>query len=291
MNKIIGLMACWCAEDWVEMSLKQMCDLCDEVFVNVSAHSPTMEQFADSTYEKVIEFSVKNEKVQVVEVDNFNLINHSEVKSNIFNIMLTKSKLFEPGNWIWTFDADEFYHPEAMEHVRTIMSFTDRPFNQILFKERYFYIDTKHYLKGEHNRLFKIEQENMNPQFRFVPTQKWSSRIKNVAFIPMQIGMFHYGMLLNPFAKMEFWKTEYPNTTQSRKVLWLDKIYRNYDLRNEEFWVEENRKLFDIKSPWFAKDFEPDSQGHLFNYNEKHIDLIEESGLTQTNDFRDKFGF
>lgn len=291
MKKIIGLMACWCAEDWVEMSLRQMCELCDEVFVNVSAHSPVMEKFADSTYERVIEFSTKEKKVNVVNIDTSKLIHHSLAKATIFNQMLEQSKLFEIGNWIWTFDADEFYHPAAINHVKDIMSFDERPFNQILFKERYFYIDTKHYLKGEHNRLFKIEQENLNPSSRFVPTQRWSGANKSVAFIPMQEGMFHYGMLLNPFAKMEFWKTEYPDTAQPRKVLWLDRIYRRYKLEQEDFWTEENNKMFGIKSPWFAKDFEPDGDGRLFVYEDNHIDMIEESGLTKINDFRLKFGF
>jgi len=291
VKKIIGLMACWCAEDWVEMSLKQMCELCDEVFVNVSAHSPVMEKFADSTYERVMEFSVQEPKVNVVNVDNSSLINHSLAKARIFNVMLSKSNLFEVGNWIWTFDADEFYHPAAKEHVEKIMSFDEKPFNQILFKERYFYIDTRHFLKGDHNRLFKIEPENMSLDARFVPTQRWSGISKSVAFIPMEEGMFHYGMLLNPHAKMEFWKTEYPNTAQPKKVLWLDKIYRNYDLKLEDFWTEENKKMFGIKSPWFAKDFEPDSNGRLFVYEDNHIPMVEESGLTKINDFRDKFGF
>lgn len=287
--KIIGLLVAWSAEDWIEQCLKQMVEFCDEIFINISAHAPNMKQFEDKTYDIAKAFSKENKKVQMVDVD-FDLTYHSVSKATIFNYMLDKSRLCKAGNWIWTFDVDEFYSDTTCTAIKEIIETHGLNFNQVSFNEKYFYIDTKHYMKGNHYRLFKIEDHNIGGD-RFIPTQKWAGAEKRILSIPIEFGMFHYSMLMNPWAKMEFWKTEYEGKTQANKVIWLDKIYRNYDLNNEEYWVQQNEGLFGIKSPWFARDFVPKDDGTLFVYNGKHPKFIEETNLLLETDFRKKYGF
>jgi len=288
--KIIGLLVAWSAEDWIEQCLKQMMEFCDEVFVNISAHAPNMKQFEDKTYEITKEFSKINKKVQMVDV-SVDLSYHSISKASIFNNLLERSKLFKAGNWIWTFDVDEFYSDTTCSAIKEIIETHGLNFNQVSFNEKYFYIDTKHYMKGNHYRLFKIEEHNLNNNSRFIPTQRWAGNEKRILSIPIEFGMFHYSMLMNPHAKMEFWKTEYEGKTQANKVIWLDKIYRNYDLTNEQYWVGKNEELFGIRSPWFARDFTPKEDGTLFVYNGKHPKFIEDTNLLLETDFRARYGF
>jgi hypothetical protein len=105
------------------------------------------------------------------------------------------------------------------------------------------------------------------------------------------IVLFHYCMLMNPNMKLEQWKTEYPNKNQRDKINWITKIYKNYDLDNEEYWIKENEKLFGIKSPLLNKSATPDTCGKLFKYYGKHPKVIEESGLTKIRDFRNHYKF
>ena len=289
--KIIGLLAAWGAEDWIEQCLKQMVEFCDEIFINVSPHSANMKQFEDKTYEIAKEFIKSNKIVQYVDIESVDLIHHSTSKAWIFNSMLDKSKLFKAGNWIWTFDVDEFYVDTTCRAIKEIIETHGLNFNQVSFNEKYFYIDTKHYLKGNHYRLFKIEEHNLEKNNRFIPTQKWAGMEKRILSIPIELGMFHYSMLMNPWAKAEFWKTEYEDKSQANKVIWLERIYKDYDLLNEPYWVSKNEELFGIKSPWFARDFTPKEDGTLFIYNGKHPKFIEDTNLLIEPDFRRRYNF
>lgn len=290
-RKIIGLLCAWSAEDFIGPALIQASKYCDEVFVNISSHTDAMDGFEDLTaynfakiFRKIIQ--EKNNITLINMGPRQSLTNHSIRKAAILNAMLSHSKYYEVNNWIWTLDADELYSQQSYNDIRRLIN--EDKYNQILVHEKYFYINMQHYLLGEHNRLFKITEYNIDDRFRFMPTQNWVNPNKKLGAVS---GMFHYSMLLNPWAKFAFWKSEYPGKIQDNKTLWLDKIYRNYDVHNEDKWVEENKKLFDIKSPWFSDSFTPNSKGKLFKYDGKHPDVIEESGLIEIEDFRKKYDF
>lgn len=289
MAKIIGLMCCWASEDFIVPALRQASEYCDEVLVNISAHSSNMLKFKDSTEDRVVNFLMTHDKnnVKLVDMKKIRMTNHSTSKAAIFNSMLGMSQYFEKGNWIWTLDVDEFYTKEAYEYIKSVIEDKDCPFNQILVGERFFYIDMKHYLKGNHNRLFKIEDKNQC----FIPTQQWSAKFKSILKLESEKYMFHYSMLMNPHAKVEFWKTEYPSSEQLNKIKWIDAIYKNYELSDEHFWLRLNEKLFGIYSPWFSDSFTPREDGTLFVYDGQHPSVIEESSLTKVKDFREKFNF
>lgn len=294
--KIIGLVTAWGTEDWIIPCLKQAIDFCDEVLVCIAPHSPEMVKFADATFIIADEFIKNNSGIKNIALPikwwDSELKYHTESKAKILNYMLSESSNFAVGNWIWVFDVDEFFNPVTNKMIHNIID--DRSMNhigQMIFEEKYFYIDMKHYMKGEHNRLFKITENNITG-LKFVPTQRWRTPTEcYVVKIPEKLGMFHYSMLQNPWAKEEFWKTEYKDKTQDNKVNWLNKIYRNYDLKDEERWLEENKKLFGIKSPWFSGDFVSNIDGKLFVYDKPHPDVIEEAYLTTEGDFRVKYGF
>jgi len=87
------------------------------------------------------------------------------------------------------------------------------------------------------------------------------------------------------------WENEYKDKDQTKKTNWLDLIYRNYDLNNEEYWIQKNFKLTGVKSPWFDHNFLPDHNGRLFPYTGKHPKFIEETGLPEISDFRQRYNF
>ena len=175
----------------------------------------------------------------------------SEAVADTLNYMLKSSPLYEPGNWAWILDADEFYADTAHEMIRAAIDvkFTDicSPYDQITVESKFFYINMQHYLNEDGDRLFRINEEGEC----FVPTNKWSATRGQVYILPRNDGM-----------------------------------YPSYDLENEEYWIEENRKRFGIRSPWFNKGFTPDENGRLFRYAGKHPKFIETSGLTGIEDFR-----
>lgn len=283
MGPLITLIIAWACEDFIEPCIREALSNCDETIVCIAAHSDAMLNFEDNTYDIVKSID------GISSLDYNKRGHHSYIKADILNRMLDISKLFTKNSWILIKDVDEFYTQESYKYIRDIIE--SDMFNKILIKEKYFYINMQNYLLGEHNRLFKIEEENMDKNFRFVPTQKWLRTKGGVGVVPVDFGMFHYGMLTNPWAKFAFWKNEYPDKAQDNKTLWLDKIYRNYDLEYEEKWINENEKLFGVKSPWFSDSFKPNKNGRLFKYGGKHPDVIENSGLTHITDFRIKYGF
>lgn len=289
MNKIIGCLIAWGAKDFIGPALQQAVEYCDEVFVCVAPHSKSMEAFEDGTTEIAYQFARRNSKVKTIPWEAMSF--HAPTKANILNTMLSKSELREPGNWIWILDVDEFYPKRTYNQVRAFVEASDKfGWDLAEFQEYYFYINTQYYLKGSHLRLFKIKHE----QNIFQPTQRWIYAEKPIIFDMNYVPMYHYGMLTNPHAKMAFWGEEYPGQEQDNKVEWIDYIYRNYNLDNQDFWIDENAALFDVASPWFSDSFEPTMQGTLYEYDQTtdgpHPEFIGKDLLEET-DFRVKYDF
>ena len=286
-TKIIGMLVAWCAEDFILSALEQANEYCDEVLVCCAPHSKLMEVFDDGTKTIARKFASEHEKVTMIEVGPMS--HHAIAKANILNTMIANSKLAEPGNWIWVLDADEFYPDRTYKYIREMTKATS-PYDRIDFEEWYFYINMHWCLGGEHLRLFKIKRfTNV-----FQPTQRWVYANNPLKCDRYSLPMFHYGMLTNPWAKMEFWSTEYPGKDQTNKIKWLDEIYRNYDLTDQERWSAKNMELFGLNSPWFSESFQPAMDGTLYEYDElafgAHPKFINED-LQNTPDFREKYNF
>lgn len=287
MTEIIGMLNAWCAKDFILPALEQAVEYCDEVMVCCAPHSKLMESFDDGTANIAKLFASQHEKVTMIEVGPMS--HHAIAKANILNTMIAKSKLAEPGNWIWVLDADEFYPARTYKYIRELTR-ENTPYDRIDFEEWYFYINMHWCLGGEHLRMFKIK----NFTDIFQPTQRWVYANNPFKCDRYSLPMFHYGMLTNPWAKMEFWSTEYPGKNQTNKIRWLDEIYRNYDLNNQEACVEANMKLCGIYSPWFSDSFQPTMEGTLYQYDDlsfgPHPKFIN-SDLIYTEDYRAKYHF
>lgn len=283
--KIIGIIIAWACEDWITLAIRQAKELCDEVFVIISPHSKELENFRDNTYNIAKSFN----NIRLYDLLN-DVDNHSAAKASLLNAVLERSKYFKENNWIWILDADEFYTEDTREVMEEMIN-ENQDVDQIDFTARFFYINMQHYLVGTHPRLFRIKKENIEKEnYRFLPTQYWSGT--ELTAVACTFHMFHYSLLTNPFMRKHFWKTEYSGTEQSNKTLWLDKIYKNFNLDNQSYWIKKNKKLFDIKSPWFSDSFVgKEKSGYLYKYDGKHPKIIEESGLTAIKDFRKKYNF
>lgn len=285
MKKLVGLICTWCAEDWIIPLLKETSYQCDEVMINVSPHSPGMIKYKDSTLEKVREFKSDKNNITIVDTP-YNLVSHhAQIKPIILNEMMQRSKYYEKNTWLWVRDDDEFYNTKSYKNIRKLIQTVDC--DQLLIQEMFFMINMKLYLTGEHNRLFRINSLDDN----FYPAQRWTGT-RTVGLIPRDlVCMFHYCMLTNPNSKVDFWREEYPGLEQTKKTTWLDKIYRNYDIYDEEKYIEENYKLTGCYSPWFDKNFKPDDFGKLYRYKGRHPKSIRETELTKIKDFRKYYNF
>ncbi len=275
MNKIIGLLTAWGAEQWIKPAIEQALEHCDEVVVVVSSFAPKLARLGDATLD--ICKSYKDIKLLDYKTDKEVI---SAAVADTLNYMLKSSSLYEVGNWAWILDVDEFYADSAHGTIRATID--SHQYNQITVESKFFYINMQHYLNETGNRLFRIDAEDEC----FVPTNKWSVAKKHVYYLPREDGMFHYGLLASADAYRIKWQIEYKGRRQADKERWIVEIYPYFDLKDEDRWLERNRRLFGIRSPWFNTGFTPDANGRLYKYDGKHPKFIERTGLTKTEDFR-----
>ena len=68
---------------------------------------------------------------------------------------------------------------------------------------------------------------------------------------------------------------------------WLNEIYQNFDLENEDLWLQNNLKLSGSRSHMPTLNaFHGDENNYLYRYDGKHPSFIEETGLPKIHDFR-----
>lgn len=283
--KIIGLLLAWGAEKWIRPALDQAEQYCDEVIVAVLPHSESMLQFEDKTKDVVKEYS--SQKTKLVDIKR-GFENHSEAKAYIMNEMLKHTSLFEVGNWIWILDVDEFYTKKAYNWIQE--KIRDKNCGRLSFYSKFFYINMKYYLHSEHKRMYRINTRNILPRYKFVPTQHWPGpKPKNFCHMPEEYGMFHYSLLTNPKMRRKQWKIEYPGEHDPIRIQWLDNIYMNYDLSEQEYWNEKCREISGLYSPWFKHDMKPDDNGFLMRYEGEHPELVQKYELDKIADFRKEY--
>jgi len=276
MNKIIGLLTAWGTEDWIRPAIKQALEYCDEVMVVVTAWTPELKKFEDRTRDICKEYP----QLTLLDYDvQKTATNHAICAA--LNHMLKNSRSFSPGNWVWILDADEFYAVVSHEKIKSIIE--NGEYDQISVESKFFMINMQRYLKEGGRSLFRVE----NAEDEFKPSNRWSRAAKKIYTLPREIGMFHYSMLTDTRRHRIRWHVaNLSGGPQWDKIKWLDEIYPNYDLENEDYWIEENFKMFGIRSPWFNIGFIPDKNGRLFKYEGKHPKFIEEAGLPEIKDFR-----
>jgi hypothetical protein len=279
MGKIVGLIVSWGNEKWLDLVIKQALYACDEVILSIGAHSKAMEKYEDGSLELAKSYG---DRVKIVPVVNKG--NHSDTKAATMNLMLNVSDNYKAGNWVWLLDDDEFWFKEDIDKMKEAV--VKDEYNYIFTMERFFYINTKNYLEVDsgRGRLWKIE----NGTHSFKPTNNWTGPRDRV--LNMGVYMYHYSLLMNPYAKMDFWGTEYSHG-QNHKVQWMKETYMNYDFNNQDVWLEGCKDKFGKRSafPMGHPNFHGDDNGHLFKYYGKHPELIEEAGLTNIIDFRKEY--
>ena len=190
----------------------------------------------------------------------------------------------------WILDADEFYFEKTYERIKKIIE--EDYYEKIEFDAKFFMYDMVSYIKSSHGRLYKIKPLNIIPlkYFRFRPTQQWSPRFsKKLKTIKLkdQDEMFHYSMLTNPKMRLIQWETEYSNASQNHKLNWFKNIFLKFDKKDQLFWIKKNYELNGVNnSIWLNDDFHGKDNGEMYDYIDKHPEIIEETDLKKITDFR-----
>jgi len=278
MKKIVGLIVAWYAEDWIDLTIQQALQFCDEVVVSIGAHTHSLAKLKDSTMDKALLYEDRVKFIKTAKPSY-----HNSCKADTLNAMLKASNNFKAGNWLWILDSDEFYFPATYEIIKDIIS--ANKYDSIKIEAKFFYINMTRYLHSAHGRLFKIK----NRSSRFMPTQRWTGGNGRQYLLrrdDQQIGMFHYSLLMPIGYKRLFWQTE-KRADQSYKVRWLNNIYATYDLKDEEKSLNRNQRMFNIRSPFYNDQFRPHKNGKLFTYDGLQPPLIQESNLINIDDWRD----
>lgn len=277
--KLIGLVTTWGHEKWVKPTIEQALEYCDEVIAVVTSFTPESEEFEDNSYDIVKGYP----DMTLLDIKRY-WPTISEGMAGVLNHMLQHSKLFLPGNWVWQLDSDEFYPRFSYKRVKRIMR--EGEYDKIAFEEKYFFINMRHYLKGIHgDRLMRVE----TGKEKFIPSCRWSRTGGKVYTISRRTGMFHYSLLRDVRIIRKAWLTEYAGKQQrgrNKAIKWLDEIYANYDLENEDYWNEKSFKMNGYRNPSWSRAVKADEDGRLFRYDDEHPRVIEEAGFPKIKDFR-----
>lgn len=271
--KIIGLMVAWAAERWIGPALEQALGMCDEVIVSVGWHMESMRKYEDSTMEVCLSYGDRVTMVPVVRGRN-----HADTKSATMNGMLARSRHFSPGNCIWLLDVDEFYHMDTIRRMKEAME--ESGCTNIMAPTKAFFINMRRYLLSEETRLWRIGCSSD----RFTSVNNWTGRFSRPLAWEGD-GMYHYTLLKDPYARMDFWRSEYSHS-QEHKVRWAREIYLNYDLADEDAWNRKNLEMFGRLSPFGISGWKVREDGRLFTFEGRHPEAIESSGMVDIPDFR-----
>jgi hypothetical protein len=97
----------------------------------------------------------------------------------------------------------------------------------------------------------------------------------------------HYSLLLNPYAKIEFWKSEHVSP-QTMYIDWVNMVYLPYELDRWEHYNRVNKQLCGRMAPiahLLGEETYANYLGQLFDYTGPHPEFIPEE-LIKIEDFR-----
>ena len=280
MSKLVGLITAWCAEPFIEPAIKQALEYCDEVVVSVGVHQPNFRRFEDGTMDIVQKYKNDIKIVDTVPPQQ-NLIGS---RGGTIAKMLTDTGNNKAGNWICILDCDEFYFPEDIDVAKQIIK--EDKHLRIETPEKVFVVDTKHYATHQRNRFKKLIKDNTSFRNNEIGYEKANKPFR----INDAKGMHHYTFLINPWFQREKWRSEYGNPNhgnQPKKWGWLDNVYMDLDLNDQQKSIDKCKQLGygnSVLGLFFQGGCRPD--GTLYDFDGVHPPFIEESGLTEIEDFR-----
>ena len=275
--KVIGAFTAWGCQDFATKALLNHLKICDVIYINVSAHSPRMERFADKTLSDVRNLASKMP-------DRLKMVRNQEQASNpditkcrILNEILNYA---DPGDVLMLCDADEFYSEDSVEEL--MLEFAKDDWDMLRVFDRFFCINLWHYVNSSHGRFWRISARS-----KFYPTQNMSPSAENIKTVLADAPMFHYSLLTNLAMRREFWRSE----ERYMQVDWLNKIYQKWPY---PFKMDKIKKLAELnyqitgnRGFWFnAGVDELSSAPYLKTFDGQHPKEIQESDLVFREDFR-----
>jgi len=278
MGKLIGLITAWDAEPFIEPAIKQAIEYCDEVVVSVGLHHNGLARFTDKTMEITEKY-----KDQITIVEGVNTNNYTQSRSLTLKKMLDVTNNNKAGNWIFILDADEFYFPEDIAKCREIMA--EDKYNRIMFPEKTFCVNMQNYANWERDRIKKLTHDNMS----FRTNELGYETSVAPYYLETDLGMHHYTFLMDLWFKREFWRIEkgHPNiANQPKKWGWIDNIYMDLDLDNQEAFVNKSKNLWGTPKVMGIFGFKCKEDGTLYKYDGPYPPHIIEAGLHEIEDFR-----
>lgn len=280
-TKIIGVVVAWGAKHWIRPCLDQALKFCDEVLLTVCPITKAMEKFEDETFNIAYEEYGKHRISKRLKIiPGFQGPTHIQTKAPLINHMLSKSEHYKKGNWVFLFDVDEYYlEADLLEILYEIID--EDNYDHVVTNEAYFMVNMQNYYKTDNVRMWKITKQGDC----FVPTQRWTGTQEEPFVLPRQMGKFHFSNLCNPYAKKEFWRTEYPHD-QGHKVRWIDDIYLKMNIKDQSHWIKKNKEIYGKKTLFMNSDFETNLKGVTFKYNGPWPECITKYGLHTIKDFR-----
>jgi len=278
-NKIIGLICAWGAEDWIEPSIEQALNMCNEVIVSIGPFTEEVKKNEDATMERALKY-----KDRITFVDSYFGGTHAASKGVTLTNMLKASKLYEVGNWVWQLEVDEFF---VDSDIREITNAIRGDYDRILWDEMVCFINMQHYLKNERGRLRKI----VTGDEHFVHVNRWTGELKDTYRVT-GVGCFHTSLLSDQNKKKRLLETEHWGTPNKSLPLvkWIDRIYHRFDLADEQKWIDRNELIFGHKSPFPFDAYFANEDGGLYKYaGPEYPAVLVEREYHKIKDFRELY--
>ena len=265
-------------QDFVELAITQASQITDEAYVTVSCLHPLLEEFRDDSEEIARDIAGRYSNIHYIEnVD----VDYS--RTYRFNFAHTLNDLLarsDPGadDIIWRLECDEFYPKKAIEEINNSL---DNDWQTTTFKllTKLVVCTWDHFVLQGFDRIFRYGVEGR----KFMPSGEFTPDPSPTVMLLQYNTAFNYQMVMPLEYKELLWEVEFGFPTpgqQQRQQIWLEQVYRRYDVnRSESQSHEMNYRLSARKGFWYTNEcLEVD--GHtVFSSKDAHPSIIEESGI------------
>jgi hypothetical protein len=270
--RVIGLMCAWACEDWINPAIENHLRICDEIYVNISAHHHLFNKFRDKTRLYANKKWEGNKDVKLMEGSGVNKRDDvaGVAKARILNRMIYESHA-KPGDILMICDTDEFYNLKAVAELMRL--FKQHDWEMLSVRDMMFVLKGNWYVLTEHNRFFRFDKG-----FYFLPTQRPVPAPAVKRIVLNDCPMYHYSMLVPMEYRKVFWQMDLACTNRSKlksRLDWIDRIYLKWEPDNLVKCRALARKNQDITGNygfWFHGEVkEKPEPPYLFEYSGEHF--------------------
>ena len=253
--------------DLVDKSLNNILPYVDSIAISDVMHSDGCTVSNDGTHEKIMSFISHNKhnKCNIYyrkpnQLNGDYKVNQGAIKAELMYMCNPTD-----GDWIWVVEADEFYHEDSLEQLRSryilnhqALQFDKRWISVTMLNFAY---DLHHCFFGWSARFFRFKHPS---GFEICNKFMWGNEIiyndKYRWELPPQYMVCYHLKYVKPFDRLKQRYTFPKNPAASKKLDWFNNVYSKWKYDNDGAY-KYNREV--LGNP----GFDTGMSGKLFTYD------------------------